>query len=180
LQFTITSNSLLTQSSFRLYFQDFKQSFFNITPHLPPLNEIAYHCLIALIWREILFYAVHRALHHPRIYAKIHKKHHKFVAPMAFATQYAHPIEQLLGNVMPTVLPLIVMRVHILTYFVFVTLQLAESSSVHSGYDFAGARAHDLHHEKFQVNFGGPLGIMDWLLGTDVEGWNKPKGEKEA
>jgi sterol desaturase/sphingolipid hydroxylase (fatty acid hydroxylase superfamily) len=38
---------------------------------------------------------------------------------------------------------------------------------VHSGYDFfkRAAKAHDVHHEKFRVNYGA-LGILDWVHGT--------------
>lgn len=51
---------------------------------------------------------------------------------------------------------------------------------MHSGYDFAQARKHDLHHSKFRMNYGA-LGVLDWVLGTDVEGWDKPdKGKKKA
>lgn len=38
----------------------------------------------------------------------------------------------------------------------------------HSGYDFAQpafAKTHDLHHEKFTVNYG-TLHFMDWMHGT--------------
>jgi methylsterol monooxygenase len=162
-----------------LYLQDFQFSFFSTAPELPPLSEVATHCAIALLLREVLFYTSHRALHHPRIYARIHKQHHKFTAPMAFAAQYAHPIEHLLANTIPIVLPMMLMSSHVLTFSLFLTSQLVETSSVHSGYDFAAARAHDLHHEKFRMNYGA-LGIMDWVLGTDVEGWDKPTGEKKS
>lgn len=162
-----------------LYLQDFQFSFFSTAPELPPLIEVATHYAIALLLREVLFYTSHRALHHPRIYARIHKQHHKFTAPMAFAAQYAHPIEHLLANTLPIVLPMMLMRSHVLTFSLFLTSQLVETSSVHSGYDFAAARAHDLHHEKFRMNYGA-LGIMDWVLGTDVEGWDKPTAEKKT
>ena len=75
---------------------------------------------------------------------------------------------------MPIVLPLALIHTHILTFALFLTTQLIETSSVHSGYDFAKARMHDKHHEKFRINFGA-LGLLDWALGTNVEGWDKPK-----
>lgn len=160
---------------FLLYLQDFRFSFFDTSARLPSLGEVTVHYLIALFAREFLFYTSHRALHHPKIYARIHKQHHRFTAPMAFAAQYAHPIEHLLANTIPIVLPMMLMHSHVLTFSLFLTTQLIETSSVHSGYDFAAARAHDLHHEKFRMNYGA-LGIMDWVLGTNIEGWDRPKG----
>lgn len=42
------------------------------------------------------------------------------------------------------------------------------TATVHSGFDFFGgkARMHDLHHEKFNLNYGS-LGLLDWVHGTD-------------
>jgi sterol desaturase/sphingolipid hydroxylase (fatty acid hydroxylase superfamily) len=161
-----------------LWLQGFQRSFFTITTELPSLSEVASDFAVALVLREILFYTSHRALHHPKIYAQIHKQHHRFVAPMAFAAQYAHPVEHVLANTMPIVLPLMLMHAHILTFALFLTSQLVETASVHSGYDFAAARAHDLHHEKFRMNYGA-IGLMDWLCGTNVEGWDKPKTSED-
>ncbi len=43
------------------------------------------------------------------------------------------------------------------------------------GYNFAQppvSKAHDLHHEKFNVNYGS-LHFMDWLHGTDAQNRNQ-------
>ncbi|EEH41690.1 C-4 methylsterol oxidase [Paracoccidioides lutzii Pb01] len=148
---------------------NFQYSFFTITPTYPTARELATDFIYASLLRELLFYTVHRTLHHPKLYPRFHKQHHTFTAPMAFAAQYAHPLEHLLANAIPVVLPLALRCVHVLSFALFLTSMLAETASVHSGYDFAGARKHDLHHEKFRVNYG-VIGLLDWVLGTDVEG----------
>ena len=143
-------------------------SAYRIESSLPTLTEMARDFILNLLIREVLFYYSHRILHHPRIYAYIHKKHHRFTAPVALAAQYAHPVEHIVANVLPIALPPQLLRSHILTFWIFLAFELVETSSVHSGYDFfAGqARMHDLHHEKFVVNFGA-LGFLDRLHGTD-------------
>ncbi|KAJ3492835.1 hypothetical protein NLG97_g5113 [Lecanicillium saksenae] len=94
--------------------------------------------------------------------------HHKFTAPVAFSSQYAHPVEHILANTLPIILPPVLLHSHVLTLWAFVAFQLVETATVHSGYDFFHglARKHDRHHERFNVYFGG-IGFLDWFHGTD-------------
>lgn len=156
----------------------YRFTIFRVDPALPSMTEVMVHFIYALLAREVLFYTAHRCLHHPYLYARIHKKHHLFTAPLAFSAHYGHPIEHIFANMIPIVLPLAIIRAHILTFAVFLVTQLIETSSVHSGYDFAASRMHDRHHEKFRVNFGA-IGLMDKVLGTDQEGWDKVKDPKK-
>ncbi|KAL3478869.1 hypothetical protein BJX99DRAFT_256076 [Aspergillus californicus] len=147
----------------------------NLDPTIPPWSTIATDFLFGLLAREISFYYIHRALHHPRIYAHIHKMHHKYTTPVAFAAEYAHPVEHLLANVLPITLPLYLRGAHFVSVMLFVVFELWEAAADHSGYDFLKmppAELHDLHHEKFRVNYG-TLGLMDWIHGTDVVGWDR-------
>ncbi len=56
----------------------------------------------------------------------------------------------------------------------FLAVELLETTTVHSGYDFLSgvARKHDAHHEKFMIYFG-TIGLLDWVHGTD--GKRKPQ-----
>ncbi|RDB29244.1 Fatty acid hydroxylase domain-containing protein 2 [Hypsizygus marmoreus] len=135
---------------------------------LPSLVEVVRDVAFGILIREILFYYAHRLFHHPSIYPTIHKPHHRFTAPVALAAQYASITEHILANILPISLPLRLTRSHMVTFWVFLTLELLETTTVHSGYDFfaGSARRHDSHHEKFVVNFG-TVGILDWVHGTD-------------
>ncbi|KAH0590476.1 hypothetical protein H2248_000625 [Termitomyces sp. 'cryptogamus'] len=134
---------------------------------LPSPSEITRDLAVGLIIREIMFYYTHRLLHHPALYPSIHKRHHRFTAPVALAAQYASVTEHIVANILPISLPLMIMHSHIVTFWIFLALELVETATVHSGYDFfaRSAKRHDLHHEKFLVNFG-TIGLLDWVHGT--------------
>ncbi|KZZ99441.1 Sterol desaturase family protein [Moelleriella libera RCEF 2490] len=141
---------------------------FRFEARLPRWGEWARDLAVCVAGREVLFYYAHRLFHTRWLYGRFHKLHHRYTAPVAFASEYAHPVEHVFANVLPVVLPGMLLRTHIVVMWAFLAWQLLEAATVHSGYDFGGgwARMHDRHHERFTVCFGG-LGVLDWLHGTD-------------
>ena len=117
---------------------------------------------------DIWFYCTHRVLHHyPILYSRIHKIHHRFSAPCAWACFYAHPIEFALGNVLGVALgPVITGTCPSTTYFWFALATIISCTS-HAGYTVLDSYAHDLHHSTFQHNFGTEF-FMDRLFSTKV------------
>lgn len=135
-----------------------------VTETVPGIFEIASDVTIVLVIGEVLYYYVHRLLHHPRIYKYIHKMHHQYTAPIAIVSLYAHPLEVLFGNVLALIGPAFFVNMHVYTFTLSLIIGFLSSLSVHSGRDIKG-RFHDLHHQYFNYNYGS-IGILDFLHST--------------
>ena len=103
---------------------------------------------------EVWFFFTHWLLHQPPFYSFIHKIHHRFKAPIAVASMYAHPVEFVGGNLLGVVLGPILTRCHPLTSFVWIHNALMSTGGSHSGYKMFYAEFHDAHHQYFDYNFG--------------------------
>lgn len=71
-----------------------------------------------MLVEDFSFYWMHRLFHTPYLYKKFHKYHHEFVTPIALGTLYAHPLEHILANVLPSQLGFVLLgsRGHYATY----------------------------------------------------------------
>lgn len=117
---------------------------------LPTLTTLALHLGLCIIMRDIFFYYAHRALHSGRFYEKHHKKHHYWTAPISITSQYTDEVEHIVIVLIPVAVPIIILRCHLFTSMLFLTLVILHSLNDHSGYNFKyyfSSRMHDKHHE---------------------------------
>lgn len=138
---------------------------------LPSGWEMSLDFVAFIFVDEILFYHGHRLLHLPSFYAKIHKIHHEFTAPVGLVAAYSHPFEMLISNVLPLFAGALYVHTHTYTMFLWIIFAVLGTQTHHCGYQWPWMvdeqpSFHDFHHERFRSNYG-LLGLLDALHGTD-------------
>lgn len=134
---------------------------------------------LSLLIHDTYFYWMHRLMHHPRIYRRVHLLHHKSINPSPWAAYAFHPSEAVLeAGIVP--LLLIVMPMHPISFFAFITLMLWFNVYGHLGYEIFpkslykhrvgrwlnSSIYHNQHHERFTGNYGLYFTFWDRLMGT--------------
>lgn len=158
----------------------------------PKLAEILIQIPMCMLVEDFLFYLSHRLLHTNYFYSKVHKQHHEYVESVAISATYAHPVEYVLGNILPSsIMPMILgKRMHLLTYLIYLIVVLHESHDGHSGYNFSwsphrllpmafDAEFHIFHHWKFKGNYANYFSIWDRVLGTINKSYLEYFNDKE-
>jgi methylsterol monooxygenase len=154
---------------------------FGMPPVFEPLEfgvlECACWFVLAHFFNDVVFYWSHRALHARPVYRHVHKQHHAFVASIAPAAEFSHPLENVLSNVIPSIGGVFFFGRPGIALWVWLFLRLQQTYETHSGYSFAdtwvdalwlthadGAAEHDHHHAVNKGCFGAAW--LDWTFGT--------------
>lgn len=148
---------------------------------LPTFTTVLWQMAACVVIEEFGFYYSHRLLHHGRIYRFVHKQHHEWTAPIAITAMYAHPIENLLSNLLPIGVGVWATGCHISVAWLWFTLAISNTLHVHSGYHLPflpSPEQHDFHHLKFNQCFG-VLGVLDWLHGTNTMFVSSKQAERD-
>jgi len=119
-------------------------------------------------------------LHHPKLYPHIHKIHHEYNITVSIASEYAHPLEILVANILPTALGAKILgsKMHILTYFMWLVIRVMETCDGHCGYEFSwspyrllplsgSSNYHNFHHYQNVGNYGSFFTLWDTICGTN-------------
>ncbi|CAL3963791.1 unnamed protein product [Diplocarpon coronariae] len=134
-----------------------------------------------LVLREVIQYYIHRFVLHPESETYVSKLHntyfHSITAPYSFTAHYDHPLSYVLLRFIPTYIPSIIFRDHMLTYLILLSIVTLEETLTHSGYTaipgilLGGiARRQDLHSQGYGRGNFAPWGLLDWAHGTSIGG----------
>jgi sterol desaturase/sphingolipid hydroxylase (fatty acid hydroxylase superfamily) len=142
-----------------------------------PIWFVALFLLIP-IWESLYFYWIHRLLHVPFLYARVHALHHRNVNVGPWSGLSMHPIEHVifLGSVL---IHFVVAAhpVHILFHLQYYALTAA---TTHTGFEGLvvkdrnrlrlGTFHHQMHHRYFECNYGSLEIPWDRLFGSFHDG----------
>ena len=109
----------------------------------------------AIYFEDLTFYWMHRMLHASTwLYARVHKLHHTYTAPIAINGAYMTAAEQNM-IVVGILLPMVLMRAHIYVVWAWMFFRNWETCEEHSGYDFPCVRSR---------RFASLLGVQRWTF----------------
>lgn len=124
-----------------------------------------------LMFTDFCIYWIHRWLHHPLIYKRLHKPHHKWIMPTPFASHAFHPLDGFAQSfpyhVFPFLFPL--QKVAYVALFMFVnfwTILIHDGEFVSDNPIVNGAACHSIHHLAFNYNYGQYTTLWDRLGGS--------------
>lgn len=131
--------------------------------------HLAWELPVLYLWNELHFFAVHRLLHWPPLYRRVHIKHHRSVITTPFSAYSFHPLESfLLGSVMPLALLLHPFSAPGLIGLTIMSLALNVAGHlpherVRRSFAFAlpHTRYHNRHHREFHTHFAFSLAPLD-------------------
>lgn len=150
-------------------------------PDTWPLWWLPASFVVYLLAHDAFYYWVHRGLHHPRVFSWAHAEHHRSRDPSAFASFAFDPAEAAATAWFLPALALVV-PIHWGVALALLTLMTATAVLNHAGREvwpdawlkraplrwLITATHHDLHHKRFNGNYGLYFRFWDQWRMTEV------------
>ncbi len=145
-----------------------------------PLWWIPVSIILAMAIDDTYYYWMHRTLHHPKLFKRIHLLHHKSVNPTPWASYSFHFFEAFL-EVMVFPLILLLIPMHSIALILLILIGLALNVYGHLGFEIAPkwfrhsflfelistSTFHNMHHSKFNGNYGLYIRFWDRIMETE-------------
>ncbi|KAF8932309.1 hypothetical protein EDD21DRAFT_387308 [Dissophora ornata] len=146
-----------------------------LAPLVEPLMDgwgyVAFSVICFLLFTDFGIYWTHRFLHHPLVYKRLHKPHHKWIIPSPFSSHAFHAMDGYLQSCPYHIFVFLMpMQKYIyMTMFMVVNLW---SVLIHDGEYIVSsplvnsAAHHAVHHLYFNYNYGQYLTFWDRIGGS--------------
>lgn len=145
-----------------------------------PIWWLPISLLIVLIIQDTYFYWVHRLVHHPKLFKRVHLVHHKSTNPTPFAAYSFHFIEAILESFIAPIL-LFCLPLHPIVIVLYGAITFSLNVYGHLGFEIVPkwfrkswlfevlntSVHHNLHHSKFHGNYGLFFRTWDRIMKTE-------------
>ncbi len=196
-------DSLLTRSGWVLFFNHliiapvlviiFKQylvwNYKTSFEDLPSIGNFVCQMVICFLCNDFTFHCIHKLIHVPFLYKWIHSIHHQYINVIGISAEYAHPIEYILGNFLPSIIGPLILNLmkfpsfHLVTVWAYTISGVGATIEQHCGYDLPftpygvlpfnfASSYHDYHHTRNKGNFSSNFIFWDLIFGNNFEYYN--------
>lgn len=141
--------------------------------------------VVMILLHDTWFYWTHRLMHHPKLFKYIHKVHHQSTDPSPFAAFSFHPLEAMVEAGAYIIFSFL-FPVHLMALLGWQLLQMILNVIGHLGYEIypkgfnthwlykfkTPSTHHNLHHSKFNGNYGLYFTWWDKWCQTEFKDYN--------
>ena len=133
---------------------------------LPDWKKNIASVIFCMICEDFGFYVTHKLFHWGPLYKIFHKVHHEHITTFVLASEHTHPVEFILGSLIPGGLGYLILnrKMHLWTLLVWTAVRIGETNDGHGGYEFSWspyrlipfmvpASYHDFHHSRNNGNY---------------------------
>ncbi|MEK6553701.1 MAG: sterol desaturase family protein [Bdellovibrionota bacterium] len=142
--------------------------------------KAAFYFVALILMHDTYFYWVHRWMHHPAVFKRVHKVHHLSNYPSAFAAYSFHPLETVIEMMFFPLAIVLLPGVHFYTVVAFFSFDFFINTLAHTGIEYMSASVresrwgrwlntatlHSHHHANSQGNYGFFFSFWDRVCGT--------------
>lgn len=158
-----------------------------------PLWYAPVSVVLALIMHDTYFYWMHRTVHHPKLFKTIHLLHHKSLNPSPWASYSFHFTESFLEAMIAPIV-LFLLPIHPLAFLAFTVSAFIINVYGHLGFEIMplwirktwvfevinSSVHHNLHHQKFDGNYGLYFRFWDRIMGTEFKDYEEQFDEVQT
>lgn len=150
------------------------------------LPYFIFSIILAILIHDAYFYFTHRLMHHKLLFKTFHSVHHYSTNPSPFAAFSFHPFEAIVeAGILPILV--VIMPIHPLAILAFILFMTSLNVLGHLGIELYPSNFvrnkwtnwnntsthHNVHHQKFNCNYGLYFNWWDKLFGTNHSEYSK-------